>query len=153
MTNGKHKMETNKSKKGAAAGTTFAADNGDGKNMLRGLILRAEDVLGKLIYKLEKTPLTLAEMVAMINSVHAFVDMWEQPLEDIRLDMLNIPGVGDGEKNKPKEEAERKILEQISLLDLKGDGEGRKLGFHNGLDKPAEPTFEFLEQSLANCEY
>ncbi|XP_021694879.1 uncharacterized protein LOC5570125 isoform X2 [Aedes aegypti] len=143
-------METNKSKKGAAAGTTFAADNGDGKNMLRGLILRAEDVLGKLIYKLEKTPLTLAEMVAMINSVHAFVDMWEQPLEDIRLDMLNIPGVGDGEKNKPKEEAERKILEQISLLDLKGDGEGRKLGFHNGLDKPAEPTFEFLEQSLAN---
>lgn len=151
-------METTKSNKAAvAAATTVAADNSDGKHLLRGLILRAEDVLGKLIYKLEKTPITLAEMVSMINSVHAFVDAWEKPLEDIRMDMLNIPGVS-GAGSHPVEQLlqqeEKKLTEKVGRLNLKMEKmEESIVDIYNGLDESAEPTFEFLEQSLEKCKY
>ncbi|KXJ71624.1 hypothetical protein RP20_CCG020140 [Aedes albopictus] len=146
-------METTKSNKAAvAAATTVAADNSDGKHLLRGLILRAEDVLGKLIYKLEKTPITLAEMVSMINSVHAFVDAWEKPLEDIRMDMLNIPGVsgaGSHQVEQLLQQEEKKLTEKVGRLNVKMEKmEGSIVDIYNGLDESAEPTFEFLEQSL-----
>ncbi|XP_062539771.1 uncharacterized protein LOC134207835 isoform X3 [Armigeres subalbatus] len=130
-----------------AAATTVTAKDSDGKKLLRGLILRAEALLGKMIYKLEKTPVTLAEMVAMINSVHGFVDQWEQPLVDIRLEMLNIPGVEEAADVQQQLNEEQRIMEQISLLDRKQD---RRMPGINKVDEPAEPLFEFLEQPLTN---
>lgn len=64
----------------------------DGKRFLESLILQAETILGKMIHKLHRTDISLEEMVPMINSVYAFVNLWQVPLQDIELDKEE-PGV------------------------------------------------------------
>ncbi|XP_055613810.1 uncharacterized protein LOC129760226 isoform X1 [Uranotaenia lowii] len=67
----------------------------NGKRFLEGLIFRTETILGKMVYKLLKTNITLDELVPMINSVLAFVNNWEEKLVDIRQEML-----GETDPNK-----------------------------------------------------
>ncbi|XP_065078218.1 tudor domain-containing protein 1 isoform X2 [Ochlerotatus camptorhynchus] len=117
------------------------------KDFLRDLILRAEDVLGKMIYKLTITDISIGEMVAMINSVFALVSQWEENLKDISMEMLNIPATGSKPVKTTSAMDERKIMEQVSLLVRKDDG-CTPIEPTMANTEDAKPVFVYLEQSL-----
>ncbi|XP_053698354.1 uncharacterized protein LOC128745336 [Sabethes cyaneus] len=147
---------------------------GDGKRFLEGLILRAEDVLGKMIYKMHHTEVPLEEMVPWINSVYAFVNAWEAPLQDIKIDQLKLDAAASFNCSSTRS-AEDALIEEVNQqLDgsnnqkgMRGDdddGESvspvdsnkqqhqqqhhqRTLGCVRRPEE-AEPVFEFLERSL-----
>ncbi|XP_058444573.1 uncharacterized protein LOC131426134 isoform X2 [Malaya genurostris] len=124
---------------------------GDGKRFLEGLILRAEDVLAKMIYKLHRSNVPLEEMVPWINSVYGFVNSWEESLQDVRIDALKKAAAS---KQTAKEEA---LMEEIN----RDYGSVSKQNGEDGMweaqqsskrnpprTEEAEPVFEYLEQSL-----
>ncbi|XP_058811409.1 uncharacterized protein LOC131676312 [Topomyia yanbarensis] len=55
----------------------------DGKRFLEGLIHRAETLLMKMVLKLEQSCIPLKEVITMINSVHEFVNTWEDAFEAV----------------------------------------------------------------------
>ncbi|XP_055523580.1 uncharacterized protein LOC129717590 isoform X2 [Wyeomyia smithii] len=127
---------------------------GDGKRFLEGLILRAEDVLGKMIFKMHHTEVPLEEMVPWINSVYAFVNAWEAPLQDIKIDQLKRDAAASSRRH-----AEDALIEEMNQqLDC---GRSKTIFEEEEEDnnKPqprgavvrleeAEPVFDFLERSL-----
>ncbi|XP_053689729.1 uncharacterized protein LOC128738536 [Sabethes cyaneus] len=143
---------------------------GDGKRFLEGLILRAEDVLGKMIYKIHKTEVPLEEMVSWINSVYAFVNAWEAPLQDIKIDQLKLDAAASfncsstrstedaltEEVNHRLDGSDRKVLrddndrESASPAGSNIQQQQQQKRTQPGLRRPDEdgPVFEFLERSL-----
>uniref|UniRef100_A0A1Q3EWU6 Tudor domain-containing protein n=1 Tax=Culex tarsalis TaxID=7177 RepID=A0A1Q3EWU6_CULTA len=141
-------------------------DNRSGTNsVLEGLILRAEDVLGKMLLKLQRSRMPLEEKVRMINALHAFVDQWEGPLADIKLPPELQQQMAQP-STKPKSHGDE-IMDVMQMLGLNGDdnggggGGGREAGGRPVKNaggrsvvavpvpqEEAEPVFEVLEQSL-----
>lgn len=129
--------------------------------VLEGLILRAEEVLGKMLLKLQRTRMPLEEKVRMINALHAFVEQWEGALADVKLPP-ELQQLGQSPPSKPKSHGDE-IMDVMQKLGLNGDdgggGGGRsvKNGGRSVVAVPvpqeeAEPVFEVLEQSLKECE-
>ncbi|KAL9696262.1 hypothetical protein quinque_015547 [Culex quinquefasciatus] len=125
--------------------------------VLEGLILRAEEVLGKMLLKLQRTRMPLEEKVRMINALHAFVEQWEGALADVKLPP-ELQQLGQSPPSKPKSHGDE-IMDVMQKLGLNGDdgggGGGRpvKNGGRSVVAVPvpqeeAEPVFEVLEQSL-----
>ncbi|XP_058832619.1 uncharacterized protein LOC131690695 isoform X2 [Topomyia yanbarensis] len=134
---------------------------GDGKRFLEGLILRAEDVLAKMIYKLHRTNVPLEEMVPWINSVYGFVNSWEESLKDVSIDALKraaaaAAAASPGSGNK----SEEALMEEInnygsSSKQTTGEDAWEARSQQAGKSKrnpvrteEAEPVFEYVEQSL-----
>ncbi|KAL1380071.1 hypothetical protein pipiens_014469 [Culex pipiens pipiens] len=123
--------------------------------VLEGLILRAEEVLGKMLLKLQRTRMPLEEKVRMINALHAFVEQWEGALADVKLPP-ELQQLGQSPPSKPKSHGDE-IMDVMQKLGLNGDDGGGGRPVKNGgrsvvavpvPQEEAEPVFEVLEQSL-----
>ncbi|XP_038104315.1 tudor and KH domain-containing protein isoform X2 [Culex quinquefasciatus] len=123
--------------------------------VLEGLILRAEEVLGKMLLKLQRTRMPLEEKVRMINALHAFVEQWEGALADVKLPP-ELQQLGQSPPSKPKSHGDE-IMDVMQKLGLNGDDGGGGRSVKNGgrsvvavpvPQEEAEPVFEVLEQSL-----
>ncbi|XP_058444357.1 uncharacterized protein LOC131425998 [Malaya genurostris] len=120
----------------------------NGKRFLGGLIHRAEALLSKMIFKMEHSCIPLKEMIVMINSVHEFVNIWEDILET--QNELYIDN-----KSHSSTDYDKCSLEQIKhshhasavVLD-----NGHQVSFIEEV-YPKQPVFEFPAASFDNCKY
>lgn len=71
-------------------------------------------------------------------------------LEDIRLELLDIPDLDGVDQGKPKKEQQEQDGEKWSVG---VEGGGNKADHTYEGDRPAEPSFQYPEQSLVNSAH
>lgn len=108
------------------------------KDFLSDMILRAEEVLGKMIYKLTMNNISISETVAMINSVFALVNQWEDNLKDISIEMLNnFPSECSMQVKSSPPANKPEIIKRVSIIEPTVENA-----------EEINPLFVFTEQPL-----
>ncbi|XP_055618866.1 uncharacterized protein LOC129763627 isoform X3 [Toxorhynchites rutilus septentrionalis] len=117
----------------------------DAKRFLETLVLRAEDVLGKMAYKVHENLATMDEMIPMINSVYTFVNTWEKSLQDISMDLV-LTGPG-GNQPRDQEHSSHREVQEIDASSKKPPKGCLKKNAQK-TKRETKPVFEYLEYSL-----